>query len=101
MRLIVSLAVVPLQKFATGVLADVIRRQPSSAARTTFAWEVAVGTHLAKSSSVDLVDGTLFVRARDPRWAAEIERASDVILSRLQHYLGAHAVRRLKIAGGS
>ena len=98
MRLIVSLDVVPLQQFATGVLAEVIRRQPASAARTAFAWELAVGAHLAKSTSVDLVDGTLFVRARDPRWSAEIERARDVILPRVQHYLGRAAVTRLEIA---
>jgi hypothetical protein len=101
MRLIVSPGVVPLQKFATGVLAEIIRRQPASAARTAFAWELAVGAHLARSTSVELVNGTLVVRARDPRWTAEVERAADIILQRVQHYLGPGAVTRLDIARGA
>ena len=68
---------VPLQNFATGVIADVIRRQPPSPARTTFAWTVAVGPALARSTTVTLIDQVLVVRSRDARWAKEIARASD------------------------
>ena len=45
---------VPLQNFATGVLAEVIQRQPPSPARTTFAWTVAVGPALARSATATL-----------------------------------------------
>lgn len=87
----------PIQHFAGGVLAEIIRRQPPSPERTAFAWQVAVGPALARTSSVELADGLLVVRARDPRWAREIERASDTILKRMQHLLGAEAVVRLKV----
>jgi predicted nucleic acid-binding Zn ribbon protein len=88
---------VPIQRLATGVLAEVIRRQPASRERTTFAWQLAVGPALARSSVVDLRDGVLTVRARDPQWAKEISRAGDTILIRLQHLLGPAAVSRLDI----
>ena len=88
---------VPLQNFATGVLADIIRRQPPSPARTAFAWSVAVGPALARSTTVLLSSEVLTVRARDPRWAREIERAADTILARMQHLLGAANIARMVI----
>jgi predicted nucleic acid-binding Zn ribbon protein len=90
---------VPLQNFATGVLAEVIRRQPPSPARTDFAWSIAVGPALARSATVLLTGQVLTVRARDPRWAKEIERAADTILKRMQHMLGAANVERMVIEG--
>lgn len=88
---------VPLQSFAAAVLADVIRRQPPSPARTAFAWEMAVGTALARSALVTLQDGVLRVRARDAHWAREIRRADATILQRLQQLLGSDAVRAIEI----
>ena len=88
---------VPLHTFAAGVLAEVIRRQPDSPERTRFAWQVAVGAPLARATTVELVDRVLVVRPRDPRWATEIVRASDVILKRVQHLLGAATVARIEV----
>jgi hypothetical protein len=88
---------VPLQNFATGVLSDVIRRQPPSAARTSFAWTVAVGPAMARSATVALNGAVLTVRPRDPRWAKEIERARDTILARMQQLLGRESVVRVEI----
>ena len=88
---------VPLQNFATGVVAEVIRRQPASPARPTFAWTVAVGPALARSATVTLTGHVLTVRAPDPRWAGEIERAADTILKRMQHLLGPDGVKRIEI----
>jgi hypothetical protein len=88
---------VPLQNFATGVVAEVLRRQPASPGRTTFAWAIAVGPALARSTTVTLTDEVLTVRARDPRWAGEIERAADTILKRMQHLLGATSVQRIEV----
>jgi hypothetical protein len=91
--------VVPLQNFATGVMAEVVRRQPSSPARTAFAWQLAVGPALAKCTSVELHDRVLTVRARDARWAREIARAAVTVLPRMQHLLGAAAVERIDVVG--
>jgi uncharacterized lipoprotein YmbA len=88
---------VPLQNFATGVIAEVIRRQPASPGRTTFAWTVAVGPALARSATVTLTGDVLKVCARDARWAAEIERAAETILKRMQHLLGPTSVVRIEV----
>lgn len=86
----------PIQQFSTGVLAEVIRRQPPSPARTSFAWQLAVGPALARATTVTLRDGVLVVRSADERWAREIRRAGDVVLTRLQTFLGPE-VRALQI----
>ena len=88
---------VPLQNFAPGVLADVIRRQPPSPARTSFAWTVAVGPALARSTTATLTGAVLTVRARDQRWVKEVERARDTILARMQQLLGRENVVRIEI----
>jgi hypothetical protein len=88
---------VPLQKFATGVVAEIIRRQPPSDQRTSFAWTVAVGPALARSTSATLSDRVLRVRTRDPRWAREIERSADTILLRMQHLMGRESVVKIEI----
>jgi predicted nucleic acid-binding Zn ribbon protein len=88
----------PLQSLSTTVLAEIIRRQPASKERTNFAWQLAVGPALARVTVVELVDETLTVHSKDPRWAAEIRRADDVILGRLQRLLGPDSVTRLAIA---
>jgi predicted nucleic acid-binding Zn ribbon protein len=84
-----------IQTFAGGVLAEVVRRQPPSPARTTFAWQLAVGPALARMTSVELEGTTLRVNAADARWLKEIERARAVILPKLQSLLGAEAVIRI------
>ena len=87
----------PLQNFATGVLADVIRRQPPSPSRTALAWTVAVGPALARSATATMNGTVLTVRPRDPRWAKEVERARDTILARMQQLLGRESVVRIEI----
>ena len=87
----------PIQRFSSNVIADVIRRQPSSPARTTLAWQLAVGTALARATTVELREGVLTVHSPDPRWALEINRSRDIVLGRVQHYLGAEHVKSLRI----
>jgi predicted nucleic acid-binding Zn ribbon protein len=84
-----------IQTFASGVLAEVVRRQPASPARTTLAWQLAVGPALARMTSVELEGTTLRVNATDARWLKEIERARAVILQKLQHVLGPEAVTKI------
>ena len=69
-----------IHQLTAGVIAEIIQRQPSSPARTTFAWQLAVGPALAKSTSVDLADGVLTVRSSDPRWTLEVNRARGMVL---------------------
>lgn len=86
-----------LQGCVTGVLAEMLRRQPASKERMAFAWSVAVGPALARATSVDLTDGVLIVRARDQRWAQEIHRNRATVLDRLRDLLGKDTVRDLSI----
>jgi predicted nucleic acid-binding Zn ribbon protein len=82
----------PIQNFSSGVLAEIIRRQPPSPARTNFAWQLAVGPALARATVVELADGILTVRAVDPRWLREIERARPRVIAKLQALLGREAI---------
>jgi phosphohistidine swiveling domain-containing protein len=88
---------VPLQRFANRVLADVIRRQPSSPERTAFAWQLAVGSTLARSTTISQQNDVLIVRPRDERWRPELERSADIIVLRLQSLLGPAAIRRIDV----
>ena len=86
---------IPLQSFSSGVLAEIVRRQPASKERTNFAWQLAVGQALARATTVELRDGVLTVRAVDRRWIQEIERAPDTVTLKMQHLLGKDQVSRL------
>ena len=89
----------PIQTFAGGVLAQIVRRQPPSPARTAFAWQLAVGPAIARTTSVKMEGTTLNVRSSDERWLKEIERARTVILPKLQQLLGEQSVTRIRLAG--
>ena len=95
--LLQSRTVLPIQTVASGVLAEIIRRQPPCKARTAFAWTVVVGPAIARATSVHLDDGTLRVTPRDSRWGPELLRAKAGILMRLQTLLGRDAIRDIYI----
>jgi hypothetical protein len=85
-----------IQTFAGNVLAEIVRRQPPSPARTSFAWQLAVGPALARVTSVQLDATTLLVRSPDPRWLGEIDRARGAILPTIQALLGREAVTTIR-----
>jgi predicted nucleic acid-binding Zn ribbon protein len=87
---------IPLHKFSSGVLAEIVRRQPASKERTNFAWQLAVGPALARVTTVELSEGVLTVRAIDRRWVLEIERARETVLQKMQHVLGKNEVVRIR-----
>lgn len=87
----------PIQNLTTGVLAEMIRRQPASKEKTRFVWQMAVGPAIAKVTTVDLTNGVLTVRCGDERWMSEIKRARPLIISRLQQMLGPDVVRRIAL----
>lgn len=87
----------PVQHFSTGIVAEILRRQPPSPGRTRLAWQLAVGHALAKVTAVHLDGTVLRVRCADRRWTVELSRARDVVLARLQAVLGAAAVTRIVI----
>ncbi len=86
---------IPLQSFSSGVLAEIVRRQPASKDRTNFAWQLAVGQALARVTTVELKDNVLSVRAVDRRWIKEIERARDSVRQKMQYLLGSEQVLQI------
>jgi predicted nucleic acid-binding Zn ribbon protein len=86
---------VPVQSFSSGVLAEIVRRQPASKERTNFAWQLAVGQALARATTVELRDGVLTVRAVDRRWIQEIDRAKASVMTKMQNILGSDQVTRI------
>ncbi len=52
---------------------------------------------MAKVTTVELRNGLLIVRAKDARWAREVERARDTILPRVRLFLGADGLRDLRV----
>jgi len=87
----------PIQQFSSGVLAEIIRRQPPSAERTTFAWQIAVGPAISRTTTIELTDGVLLVTVRDVHWARAVERGAATILPRMQHLLGTQPIAALKV----
>ena len=90
---------IPVHDFSTSVLAQIVRRQPPSQARTNFAWQLAVGQAVARATTVELKDGVFIVRAVDRRGMRELDPMRVPILEKLQHLLGREQVRRLDIGG--
>jgi predicted nucleic acid-binding Zn ribbon protein len=86
---------VPLQSFSSGVLAEIVRRQPASKERTNFAWQLAVGQVLARATTVELCDRVLTVRAVDKRWIQEINRARASVMQKMQQILGPDQITRI------
>jgi predicted nucleic acid-binding Zn ribbon protein len=88
---------IPVHDFSTSVLAQIIRRQPPSQARTNFAWQLAVGQAVARATTVALTEGVLTVRAVDRRWIREIDPMRATVLEKLQHVLGTEQVTRIDL----
>ena len=79
-----------------GVVADVIRKAPLTDEKVAFAWRLAVGPAVAKATSVRLgSDGTLYLRADSPAWLDGVRQSVGLIRSRLAHYLGDDAIKRI------
>lgn len=88
---------IPVQDFSSSVIAQIVRRQQPSPARTNFAWQLAVGQALARATTVELNNGVLKVRAADRRWIKEIERAQATVTQKLQQILGKDQVTRIDL----
>jgi predicted nucleic acid-binding Zn ribbon protein len=87
----------PAHHILPGVVAEMIRRQPLSPAKVTFAWRAAAGAAVARATRVDLrEDGVLLVFIADVRWRREIEPALGMLRTKLATLLG-DAVRWIEV----
>lgn len=78
-------------------LAEILRKAPLSPEKVAFAWRTAVGSSIDKVTSIELRDGVLHVRAKDPAWRREVERSASLIRARLDALLGEDVVRELQV----
>jgi predicted nucleic acid-binding Zn ribbon protein len=88
--------VIKANQVMPGVVAEVIRKAPLTDDKVTFAWRLTVGPAMAKATSVRLgADGTLYLRADSPAWLDGVRQSVGLIRSRLAHYLGENAIKRI------
>jgi hypothetical protein len=80
-----------------GAVAELLRSAPLSDGKVTFAWTAAVGPAVERVTTVRLERDTLVVRTSSPQWTREIQRATPVILKRLQSLLGSTTVTSLSV----
>ena len=87
-----------LQQTAARVLGPLLKGQPLSPGKVSFAWTIAAGAVLARAGTPRWTpDGILRVRARSAAWRTELERARPMVAGRLNQLLGPEAVRRIII----
>jgi predicted nucleic acid-binding Zn ribbon protein len=87
---------VPTRACVPDTVLALLKRQPLTPAKIAFAWQMAVGPALARTTNVEYDGGVLRVTSGDRRWIREVERSQGVILERLRALLGP-AVSELRI----
>jgi hypothetical protein len=88
--------VIKANQVMPAVVAEVVRKAPLTDEKVAFAWRLAVGPAVGKATSVRLAsDGTLYVTADSSAWSDSIRASIGMIRSRLAHYLGENAVKRI------
>lgn len=87
----------PIAHVVPAALMELLRTAPLSDGKVTFAWRAAVGPALERATAVKLESGVLIVETTSAQWAQEIRRSSNVILDRLQAFLGKDTVARIEV----
>lgn len=91
---------IPARECVPKVLSELLRGQPMSEAKISFAWRASVGEVMARSTSVQLdPTGTLRVRANTDHWRRETARSAVIIKRRLVELLGNGIVKRVIVRG--
>ena len=81
------------------VVAEIVRKAPLCDEKVAFAWRLAVGPAVAKATTVRLAsNGTLHVSAESQAWSDAIGKSLGLIRSRLAHFLGDEAVKRISFS---
>jgi Dna[CI] antecedent DciA-like protein len=86
----------PLRTASIRALQSLLIDQPVTAAKVTFAWQIAAGPAMARATSPTWTDeGLLRVRARDAAWRREVAHARPMIAERLALLLGPGVVKKI------
>jgi len=89
--------VIPVHEVIPGALAAMLERAPLTPEKVAFAWRLAVGPAVDRSTTIELRQAVLYVRAKDPAWRREVERAAGGIRVRLRELLGPGVVRDISV----
>ena len=79
------------------VLPALLARAPLTPEKVTFVWGLAVGSAIARATTVTLADTALTVRTTDPAWAREVDRSRTLVLARMQQLLGPALVQSIVV----
>ena len=79
------------------VLPALLARAPLTPEKVTFVWGLAVGSAIARATTVTLADTALTVRTTDPAWAREVDRSRTLVLGRMQQLLGPALVQSIVV----
>ena len=79
------------------VLPALLARAPLTPEKVTFVWGLAVGSAIARATTVTLAETVLTVRTPDPAWAREVDRSRALILARVQQLLGPALVQSIVV----
>jgi len=85
----------PLAQAAAKAIGPLLRDSPMSPAKLELVWKLTVGPAMDRGTFVRLEGDRLLVEAKTAAWASEVNRASSLILKRLQALLGAEVVTEL------
>jgi hypothetical protein len=89
---------IPLHQCIPSGVAELLRRQPLTPAKVTFAWRMSVGPAIDRSSRIALLEtNELEVVVADVHWQREIERSRGLVMARLETLLGPGTVRRILV----
>ena len=89
----------PARDVAPRALGELLRGQPTSAAKVRFAWTSCVGTSMARATAVrlDTSSGTLHVITDAETWRREVSRSIPLVKRRLSELLGPGTVKRITV----
>jgi len=88
---------IPVREVLPEAIADLVRKAPLTPEKVAFAWRSAVGPAVDHATTIQLRDGVLQVRAKDPAWQREVERSAALIRSRLDTLLGERVVKYIDV----
>lgn len=87
----------PLSHAAPAALAELLRSTPMSPGKIEFAWNTVVGSAIARATAIRLEGDVLLVDTASGQWAREIARSAPLIVTRMQAFLGAHALTAIHV----
>jgi hypothetical protein len=87
----------PFKQAIPRVVAELVRDAPLSVAKIEFAWGLAVGPSVQRTTAIRLEGTQLVVESSSQQWSDEVRRSSRVIVARLRAMLGDSTVKSLEI----